>query len=206
MYGRGPVSIDDVLSSREARSPLRLLDLSLISEGAAAMIVSSRVADCARQPIFIRGVAVDYVGPAYVDPPIYEELRTLGRRACNSIFRQAELTRQDIQLFSLYDPTSFDVLRSFELLGYCEEGEGGPFVEDGKLRLGGSHPTNLDGGLLSHAHLGVGQLTQKIKECVDQLRQDCPGRQVPDAHNAVITGAGGPSRFFGAALLSTDAG
>jgi acetyl-CoA acetyltransferase len=204
MYGRGPVSPQDVLTSREVCSPLRLLDFSLISEGAAAMIVSNRVRDTKSSPIYVRGVAGEYVGPPYIDAPVYEELRWLGRRAADRVFRRAGMSREDIQVFSLYDPTSFEVIRQFEMLGYCKEGEGGPFVMDGRIRIGGSHPTNLDGGLLSHAHLSDAQMTQKVKECVDQLRGVCGERQVAGARNALVTVAGGPARFYAAAILSSE--
>ena len=206
MFGRGPVTRDDVLTSREICSPLRLLDFSLVSEGAVAMVISNRTSGLRRQPIYVRGVAAEYVGPPYVDPPVYEELKILGRGAAKRSFEQASLALDDIDVFSLYDPTSFEVIRQYEMLGYCKEGEGGPFVADGRLRLGGSHPTNLDGGLLSHAHLGDGQMTQKVKEGVDQLRGDCGPLQVAGARNALITAAGGPARFYGVAILSQEAG
>ena len=204
MYGRGEVTVDDVLTSREICSPLRLLDLSLVSEGAVAMIVSDRLDDLASSPVFVRGVGVEYVGSPYVDPPTYEALRDLGATTADRVFAQAGLERQDIDVFSLYDPTSFEVIRQFELLGYCDEGDGGPFVADGRLRLGGSHPTNLDGGLLSHAHLGVAQMTHKLKEGVDQVRGRCGVRQVDGATNALVTAAGGPARFYGVAVLSAQ--
>jgi acetyl-CoA acetyltransferase len=206
MYGRGPVSVEDVLASREICSPMRLLDLSLVSEGAAAMLISDRLDGNGAAPIHVRGVAAEYLGSPYVDPPIYEELRDLGARAADRAFLQAGMERADIDVFSLYDATSFEVVRQFEMLGYCAEGEGGPFVADGRLRLGGSHPTNLDGGLLSHAHLSDGQMTLKLKEGVDQLRGVCGPRQVEGARNALVTVAGGPARFYGVAVLSSEPG
>lgn len=204
MFGRGPVTVEDVLASREICSPMRLLDLSLVSEGAVAMLVSDRLSGLSSKPIYVRGVGAEYLGSPYVDPPIYEDLRDLGARAAQRVFRQAGLHRGDIDVFSLYDATSFEVVRQFEMLGYCAEGEGGPFVSDGKLRLGGSHPTNLDGGLLSHAHLSDAQMTHKVKEGVDQLRGNCGSRQVPGAQNALVTVAGGPARFYGVSILSSE--
>jgi acetyl-CoA acetyltransferase len=204
MFGRGPVSPADVLASREVATPFRLLDLSLISEGAVALVVSNRT-ESASAPVYIRGVAAEYVGTPYVNVPVYEDLRDLGQRAAQRAFRQSELDRGDIDVFSLYDPTSFHVIHHFEVLGYCDEGEGGPFVEGGRLRITGDHPTNLDGGLLSHAHLSDGQLSLKVKEGVDQLRGRCGERQVAGARNALITTQGGATRDFGVAILSTEA-
>jgi len=205
MFGKGPVTVEDVLSSREVCSPLRLFDLSIVSEGAAAMVVSNRLGALAAPPVFVRGVAAEYSGSPYVDAPVYEHLRDLGAAAADRAFRQADLERADIDVFSLYDATSFEVIRQFEMLGYCAEGEGGSFVSDGRIRLGGSHPTNLDGGLLSHAHLGHAQMTLKLKEGVDQLRGRCGVRQVAGAQHALVTVAGGPARFYGVAVLSSTA-
>ena len=204
MHGRGPVSVEEVLGSRAICSPFRLLDLSLVSEGAVALVVSDRLDEAATAPVHVRAIATDYVGAAYVDVPIYEELRSLGADAADRAFARSGLARDDIDVFSLYDPTSFEVIRQFELLGYCAEGEGGAFVEDGRLRLGGSHPTNLDGGLLSHAHLGDGQMTHKVKEAVDQLRGTAGARQVPGARHALATAAGGPVRNHTVAVLSAE--
>ena len=203
LYGKGPISPSDVRASPEIASPFRLLDLSLVSEGAVALVVSSRT-EC-ETPVYIRGVAAEYVGSPYVNVPVYEDLRDLGRRAAERTFRQAGLDRADIDVFSIYDPTSFHVIHQFEVLGYCQEGEGGPFVEGGRLRLTGEHPTNLDGGLLSHAHLNDGQLSLKIKEGVDQLRGRSGERQVVGARNALVTTQGGATLDFGVVILSTDA-
>jgi acetyl-CoA acetyltransferase len=126
--------------------------------------------------------------------------------AADRAFRQAGLDRADIDVFSLYDAISFEVIRQFEMLGYCEEGDGGAFVADGRIRLGGSHPTNLDGGLLSHAHLGHAQMTLKLKEGVDQLRGRCGVRQVAGAEHALVTVAGGPARVYGVTVLSSVPG
>lgn len=204
MYGRGEFTKEDIVNSREICTPLHLLDISLVSEGAVAMVISDRMGTSPSQPIFIRGVGAEYAGSPYVDPPIYEELRDLGARAVDRVFARAQLDREDIDVFSLYDPTSYEVIRQFEMLGYCAEGEGGAFVEDGRLRLGGSHPTNLDGGLLAHAHLGTAQMTHKVKEGVDQLRGACGVRQVANARHALVTVAGGPARFYGTCILSVD--
>jgi acetyl-CoA acetyltransferase len=203
MHGRGPVSPSDVLASREVATPFRLLDLSLISEGAVALVVSNRI-ESASPPVYIRGVAAEYIGTPYVNVPVYEDLRDLGQRAAQRAFRQSGLDRNDIDVFSLYDPTSFHVIHQFEVLGYCDEGEGGPFVEGGRLRITGDHPTNLDGGLLSHAHLSDGQLSLKVKEGVDQLRGRCGVRQVAGARNALVTTQGGATRDFGVVVLSTE--
>ena len=76
------------------------------------------------------------------------------------------------------------VLLSLEALGFCGKGEGGPFVEDGKLRVGGALPTNTDGGGLSACHPGMRGMFLMV-EAVKQLRGEAGDRQVADAAHRV---------------------
>lgn len=71
--------------------------------------------------------------------------------------------------------------------GFCKKGEGGAFVENGRLSLGGALPTNTHGGLLSQAHM-IGM--NHIIELVKQLRGDGGKAQVPDAEIGIVTGYG----------------
>src|SRR6185503_16919681 len=82
------------------------------------------------------------------------------------------------------------VLASLEGLGFCKPGEGGSFVEDGKLRLGGALPTNTDGGGLSHCHPGMRGMFLLV-EATRQLRGEAEGRQVENAQLACVNGTGG---------------
>src|ERR1700752_2718380 len=69
-------------------------------------------------------------------------------------FDRAGLTPQDVDVAELYDAFTYMLLVTLEDLGFCKKGEGGPFVADGRLRLGGELPTNTDGGGLSAVHPG----------------------------------------------------
>src|SRR5258705_12924598 len=82
------------------------------------------------------------------------------------------------------------VLQTFEGLGFCKKGEGGPFVADGRLRLGGALPTNTDGGGLSHCHPGMRGMFLLV-EATRQLRGEAHGRQVENAQPACDNGTGG---------------
>ena len=64
------------------------------------------------------------------------------------------MTPAEIDVCELYDAFTYMLLITLEDLGFCAKGEGGPFVEDGRLRVGGALPTNTDGGGLSACHPG----------------------------------------------------
>jgi acetyl-CoA acetyltransferase len=204
MFGRGPYTVDDVLESRMVCTPFHLLDLSLVSEGAAAMIVTNRLNEISSVPVFVSGVASEFWGSSYVDPPVYEELIDIGTDSSHRALEQAVVDLGDVDVFQLYDPSSFEVIRQFEMLGYCGKGEGGDFCGDGRLLVDGSHPTNTDGGLLSHAHLRLQQMTQKVIEAVQQLRGTCGPRQVRGAEVALVTAGGPPARFFSTVVLTRE--
>jgi acetyl-CoA acetyltransferase len=107
-------------------------------------------------------------------------------------------------LLSLYDATSFEIVRQLEVLGLCGEGEGADFADEAGLGLDGRFPTNTDGGLLSFSHCDWGGVTTRVIEAVRQLRGEAHGRQVPDAQLAVATGAGSGAQYHNVLVLGVD--
>ena len=130
--------------------------------------------------------------------------RAAPRSSGADAFERAGVTPDDIDLCCIYDAFTSMVLLTLEELGFCKKGEGGPFVEDGKLRLGGALPTNTDGGGLSACHPGMRGLFLLV-EAARQLRGDAAAgreRQVADAELACVSGTGG---WFCATARSSSA-
>ena len=184
-----PITLADHRNSRMIADPFRLLDCSLESDGGAAVVVSA--ADCAadlrHRRVFIAGVAVGHPdSPASITQRA--DMTSLGlAKAAPRAFAMAGVTPADMQVAEIYDCFTYAVIRQLEDMGFCKKGEGGPFVADGRLGLGGALPTNTHGGLLSQAHVwGVNH----IVELVRQLRGDGGRAQVKGAELGVVTGYG----------------
>lgn len=184
-----PITLADHQNSRMIADPFRLLDCSLESDGGAAFVVTSseRARDLRHPPVDLLGVAMGHPD----SPGSITQRRDMTRfgiaKAAPIAFAMAGVDHRDVQVAEIYDCFTYVVLCQLEDMGFCAKGEGGPFVVDGRLRLGGSFPANTHGGLLSQGHLfGVSHVVELIR----QLRGDGGATQVPGAEVGIVTGYG----------------
>ena len=184
-----PLTVEDHQASRMISDPFRLFDCSLESDGGAAVIVSAtdRAKDLRKPLVTIAGVAEGHPdSPASIAqrPDILEfGLVKSAPRA----YAMAGVGPKDIDVAEIYDCFTFTVIRQLEILGFCKTGEGGPFVMDGRIALGGELPINTHGGLLSQGHV-VG--LNHVIELTRQLRGEAGKAQVKAAETGLVTGYG----------------
>lgn len=188
MQGK-PLTLDDYLASPMLADPYRIFDCCLETDGAAAVIVTTeeRARDLAGKPVFHVAGAAGQPYPAdeiTTRPDMFETGLTI---AAPEAFDKAGLRPDEMDFANIYDCFTFELLQQLEEVGFCKRGEGGSFVEGGRIELGGALPVNTHGGLMSEAHvLGMNHIVESVK----QLRGDATGRQIEGARLGVVTGWG----------------
>ena len=201
---RHPISIDDVLASPMQVSPLHLLDCCLVTDGAGAFVMTSaeRARDLPKPPAYVLGAATCGTHSMISEMPDFTT--TGGAVSGPAAFAMAGVKPADVDLLMGYDSFTITALLHLEDLGFCAKGEGGAFVEDGKLGPGGSFPMNTNGGGLSYTHPGQYGMFLLV-EAVRQLRGECGERQLDDPKIAVAHGSGGVLSTMGTIVLGTEA-
>lgn len=200
------ITVDDVLESRMIADPLHLLDCSLVSDGGAAVVLTSAEGanDFPHPPVYVLGAGEGH-GHEHIS-----QARSLttsaavesGRRA----FAMAGMRPADIDVAQIYDCFTPVVLIELEDLGFCEKGAAGAFVEEGNTALEGSLPMNTNGGLLSCCHPGNPGSMFALTEAVYQLRHSAGERQVKDAETALVHGQGGIMSSHATLILGRERG
>jgi len=182
-------TIDDVVSSRVIADPLHLLECCMISDGGGAVVIAAPdvARDCAKVPVWVLGT-----GEATKYPENGGDITTsAAAQSAPPAFGEAGISPAEIDIAMIYDSFSITVLALLEDLGFCAKGEGGSWVEGGRLRFDRSDgpALNTDGGGLSSNHPGMRGIFLLI-EATRQLRGESTA-QVTDARLAVAHGNGG---------------
>jgi acetyl-CoA acetyltransferase len=200
---RTPLTIEDYHASRWIVEPLHLLDCCLVSNGGAAVIVTTteRARDLRQPLVDIRGW-----GQAHPVTPLRAEstfgLTTGARASGRAALAMARLGVGDIQLREIYDCYTYTVLVTLEDYGFCGPGEAGALAASGALAPGGRLPTNTGGGQLSSFYLwGM----TPLHEAVTQVRGQAGRRQLPQHDTAIVSGNGGILDHHSTLVLASEA-
>ena len=183
---RNPLSLDDYLAARYIVRPLRLLDLCLVNDGGVCVLL--RRADAAKDgphdPVIVQGWGYAEITQSKMHYMVEERLRPQFQQSVGEALAMARTDLSDVDHFAGYDPSSMQLVNQLEGYGFVEPGAGLDFVRDGGISLGGSIPTNTNGGLLSEAYMHGWNL---LVECVRQLRHEAGDRQVRDVHTSMFS-------------------
>jgi acetyl-CoA acetyltransferase len=203
-FAHGPLTREDVLSSRMVSDPLTTRDCCLVTDGGGAcvMVRADRARDLRHKPAYLLGAAGAQWHRSIVQMP--DLTVTAASDSGPRAFEMAGLTRSDVDLLMLYDAFTINTILFLEDLGYCPKGEGGRFVQDGTIAPGGKLAVNTNGGGLSCVHPGMYGMFLII-EAVTQLRGKAGERQLKKCDVALCHGNGGTLASQVTALLGNEA-
>jgi len=197
MCGR-PISVGDHQSSPYIVEPLRLLDYCLVTDGAAAVVVTSadRAADLRKTAVSILGWGSTHsTAKAWgsASPSTGRGGSWLGRAdfdpepARSMALGQAGLSIRDVDLFQFYDPFTIMVAQQLEAYGLCGPGEAADFVRAGNFVWSSKVPCNTSG---TEHSWGYVQSFTHLAEAVRQLRGEGGATQAARARTCLVTGVG----------------
>lgn len=193
---REPISLDDVLKSRQIVGPITALMCAPIGDGASAAILTRKDRTAKSQrPVWVSASAVGMGGSTDGVSAI--------RRVAMRAYQQAGIEPADVDVAEVHDSIAFNELLAYEELGFCEPGAGATLIESGATTLQGRLPVNPSGGLESRGHPVAATGLAQIAELVTQLRGEAGERQVAKAGIALAENAGGFSLDDTAAVAVT---
>lgn len=201
-FARGDLTIEDCLGSRMISSPLAKSDFCLVTDGAAAIVMtrSDRARDTRSRRVFLLGAAAATTHQNISSMP--DLTVTAAAESGPRAMRKAGISPEDVDIVQLYDAFTINTILFLEDLGFCAKGEGGPFVSSGAIAPGGRLPVNTNGGGLSCVHPGMYGLFA-IVESVRQLRGDAAspiaGAEIALAHTNGGTLSSQATAVFGLA-------
>lgn len=199
-FAKGPLSIEDCLASRMVSDPISARDCCLVTDGAAAIVMTraDRAKDLKRPPISVMGAAAATWNNQVSSAP--DLTKTAAQESGARAYAMAGLGPKDMDVVQLYDAFTINTILFLEDLGFCPKGEGGRFVEGGRIGPGGSLPVNTNGGGLSYCHPGMYGLLAMV-EAVRQLRGEA-ANQISGASQAIAHGSGGTLSSQATVILS----
>jgi acetyl-CoA acetyltransferase len=168
-FVRDPLTVEGVLGARMVADPLGILDCCLVTDGAAAIVLTraEEAKELSPAPVFLLGAAMAHDHRMISAMP--DLTVTAASRSGPSAFEMAGYKPRDMSTVQLYDAFTITPLLFLEDLGFCKKGEAKDFIAGGRIAPGGSLPVNTNGGGLSCVHPGMYGLFVMI-EAIQQIR------------------------------------
>lgn len=186
------ITLDKALTSFIVAYPLKLYDCSLITDGAAAVLLASeeRAKRISKKPVWMVGLGLATDTMRISERNSLTSIQAV-REAAKTAYKMAGIGPTDIDLATVHDCFTIAEIVAYEDLGFCEKGEGGKLIEAKETYVNGKIPVNVDGGLKSKGHpLGATGVSMAI-EITKQLRGDAGERQVKNAEIGLAHNVGG---------------
>jgi len=201
---RKTITIEQAMAGRPVADPLTLFDCSLVSDGAASVLLVPlvRAAEFAAKPAVIRGVAQtsDFLAlDAKPSITSFAAVRAAGEKA----YRMAGVSPAEIEFAEVHDCFTIAEIVAIEDLGFVDKGDGGPYTAAGHTALVGEKPVNTSGGLKSKGHPVGATGTAQLCDVVLQLRGEAGERQLKRHSIGLAQNLGGSGASCVVTILST---
>jgi acetyl-CoA C-acetyltransferase len=186
------ITLDKALTSFTVAHPLKLFDCSLITDGAAAVLLASeeKAKAVSKKPVWITGLGLATDTMRIGDRKSLTSILS-AREAAKAAYKMAGIGPSDIDVATVHDCFTIAEIVAYEDLGFCEKGEGGKLIQAKETYVGGRIPVNVDGGLKSKGHpLGATGVSMAV-EITKQLRGEAGARQVKNAATGLSHNVGG---------------
>lgn len=185
-----PLTLEAYLAEPYLAEPFRASDCCLVNDGAGAFVMTSleRARDRRQPPVVVLGVGTGVSEEGEFSSLRTDYLETAAVHSAPRAFATAGLAPADVDFVTLYDNFTGMVIQQLEDMGFCKRGEGGPFVDAGRIALGGALPVNPSGGQLAQSFM---LSMNNVCEAVRQLRRAAGPRQIPDAALGLVAGYSG---------------
>jgi acetyl-CoA C-acetyltransferase len=199
------ITVDDVINSAMVADPLRLLDCSPITDGAATVILAP--AEIAKKhtdtPVYVKASAQASDTLSLFNR---RDITTLDATvfAAKEAYRQAGLAPKDINFAEVHDCFTIAEILAYEDLGFVKKGEGRNLIREGQTEIGGKIPVNTSGGLKAKGHPVGATGVAQIVELVKQLRGEAEKRQVKNAEVGLAHNVGGSGGTATVHILSRN--
>jgi acetyl-CoA acetyltransferase len=187
---RDPITMDDYLNARPVSDPFGLLDCDVPVDGSIAVVISAEdyAGDGPNPAVRFEAFGGSDGHGGWDQRPDYPKMASV--EAAAELWSRTDLRPADVDLAELYDGFTFLTFAWLEALGFCGEGESGPFVDGGsRIAIDGDLPLNTYGGQLSAGRMHGYWV---LHEACLQLRGQAGDRQVRDAEVGVVSNGGGP--------------
>jgi acetyl-CoA C-acetyltransferase len=198
------LTVDDVLNSPMIADPIHMLETVMRVQGGAGVLIAN--SDLARRgrhrPVWVKGFGehISFKTPTYAA----DLLTTPIARAAERAFAMAGLTRDEVDVASVYDCYTITVLMSLEDAGFCAKGTGMTWLTEHDMTFRGDFPVNTAGGQLSFGQAGMAGGMHHVVDAARQLMGRSGDAQVTDCDTAFVTGTGGIMSEQVALLLRGD--
>ncbi|MEE9196904.1 MAG: thiolase domain-containing protein, partial [bacterium] len=198
------ITLQEALDARPVADPLGLFDCSLISDGAAAVVLcpTEGAADLHPKPVAVLASEQASDSPALADKRDITRFRAT-ERASERAFLRADLQPGDVDLAEVHDCFTIAEIVALEDIGFYRKGEGSRGAREGETALGGAMPVNTSGGLKAKGHPVGATGVAQVCEVVTQLRGEAGPRQVPGAEVGLAHNLGGSGATCAVHILSS---